>query len=38
MIAAWLLAEFFTRRRRMALPSIVLLCLFVAGTFAPQAI
>ena len=33
LIVAWLLAEFFTRRRRMALPSIVLLCLFVAGTY-----
>jgi len=28
---AWLLAEFFTRRRRMALPSIVLLFVFLAG-------
>ena len=27
--AAWLLAEFFTRRRRMALPSIILLLCFV---------
>lgn len=26
--AAWLLAEFFTRRRQMALPSIVLLAVF----------
>jgi len=32
--AAWLLAEFFTRRRRMALPSIVLLLAFVGGVFA----
>lgn len=32
-IAAWLLAEYFTRRRRMALPSIVLLCLFAASVF-----
>lgn len=31
---AWLLAEFFTRRRRMALPSIVLLVLFAAASFA----
>ncbi|MDZ4306634.1 hypothetical protein [Allopontixanthobacter sp.] len=28
---AWLLAEFFTRKRRMALPSIILLLAFVAG-------
>jgi hypothetical protein len=32
--AAWGLAEFFTRRRRMALPSIILLLAFVAGAFA----
>jgi len=32
--AAWLLAEFFTRKRRMALPSIVLLLAFVGGVFA----
>ncbi|CAH1657054.1 MAG: hypothetical protein KF735_06550 [Chelatococcus sp.] len=32
-IVAWLLAEFFTRRRRMALPSIVLLAVFVGATF-----
>jgi hypothetical protein len=31
--AAWLLAEFFTRRRRQALPSIALLLIFVAGAF-----
>jgi hypothetical protein len=31
--AAWLLAEFFTRLRRMALPSIVLLVVFVAAVF-----
>ncbi len=31
--AAWPLAEFFTRRRRMALPSILLLLAFVGGTF-----
>jgi hypothetical protein len=32
-IAAWLLAEFFTRRRRMALPSITLLTLFAVSVF-----
>ncbi|MCR2833274.1 hypothetical protein [Parerythrobacter lacustris] len=32
--AAWAMAEFFTRRRRMALPSIVLLLAFVGGVFA----
>ncbi|MBM6593990.1 hypothetical protein [Microvirga pudoricolor] len=31
--ASWLLAEFFTRRRRQALPSIVLLCLFAGSVF-----
>lgn len=31
---AWPLSEFFTRRRRMALPSILLLLAFVGGTFA----
>lgn len=31
---AWSLAEFFTRKRRMALPSIVLLLGFVAGVAA----
>jgi hypothetical protein len=31
--AAWLLAEFFTRRRRMALPSIVLLIVFACAVF-----
>ena len=31
--ASWLLAEFFTAKRRMALPSIVLLMLFVAAVF-----
>jgi len=30
-VAAWLLAEFFTRKRRMALPSIILLLAFVGG-------
>ena len=29
--AAWLLAEFFTRKRRMALPSILLMLAFVGG-------
>jgi hypothetical protein len=32
--AAWGLAEFFTRRRRMALPSIILLLAFVGGVAA----
>lgn len=31
--AAWVLAEFFTRIRRMALPSIVLLVVFVGAVF-----
>ena len=31
---AWPLAEFFTRRRRMAFPSILLLLAFVAAVFA----
>ena len=31
---AWLLAEFFVRKRRMALPAIVLLITFVGGVFA----
>lgn len=31
--AAWGLAEYFTRRRRMALPSILLLVAFVGGIF-----
>lgn len=31
---AWLLAELFTRKRRMALPSIVLLIAYVGGVFA----
>ncbi|MGF1549047.1 MAG: hypothetical protein ACFBQW_00710 [Sphingomonadaceae bacterium] len=31
--AAWGLAEFFTRKRRMALPSIILLLAFVCGVF-----
>ncbi len=32
--AAWFLAEYFTRRRRMALPSILLLLAFVGGVAA----
>jgi len=35
--AAWGLAEFFTKKRRMALPSILLLLAFVAGAFAATA-
>ena len=31
---AWGLAEFFTRKRRMALPSILLLLAFIGGTLA----
>ena len=34
---AWGLAEFFTRVRRMALPSILLLLAFAGGVFATQA-
>ncbi|HEV2078867.1 MAG TPA: hypothetical protein VGR19_03075 [Allosphingosinicella sp.] len=34
---AWGLAEFFTRKRRMALPSILLLLAFVGGVFAASA-
>jgi hypothetical protein len=34
---AWRLAEFFTRQRRMALPSILLLLAFVGGVFATAA-
>ncbi len=33
VITAWPLAEFFTRKRRMALPSIILLLVFVGGVF-----
>ncbi|TRD12202.1 hypothetical protein FGU71_10245 [Erythrobacter insulae] len=33
-ITAWPLAEFFTNKRRMALPSILLLLAFVGGVFA----
>ncbi|HEY0114229.1 MAG TPA: hypothetical protein VGB54_00775 [Allosphingosinicella sp.] len=36
--AAWGLAEFFTRRRRMALPSIILLLAFVGGVFVTSAV
>ncbi|MCY4395187.1 MAG: hypothetical protein OXC10_08640 [Rhodospirillaceae bacterium] len=32
-LASWALAEYFTRRRRMALPSIVLLLTFAGGAF-----
>ncbi len=32
--AAWAMAEYFTRQRRMALPSIILLLAFVGGVFA----
>jgi hypothetical protein len=32
-VAAWALAEFFTRKRRMALPSIVLLAVFAVASF-----
>jgi hypothetical protein len=32
-LTSWLLAEYFTRKRRMALPSIVLLLGFVLGMF-----
>jgi MFS family permease len=33
-VTSWLLAEYFTRRRRMALPSIILLLGFVGGIAA----
>ena len=33
-VTSWLLAEYFTRQRRMALPSIVLLLAFVGGVAA----
>ena len=36
--AAWGLGEFFTRRRRMALPSIVLLLAFIGGIFGTCAL
>jgi hypothetical protein len=34
LVLSWALAEYFTRRRRMALPSIVLLGTFAGGVFA----
>ncbi len=36
--ASWLLAEYFTRRRRMALPSIVLLLVYAVAVFAAVAL
>ena len=36
-VTAWALAEFFTRKRRMALPSIVLLLAFVGGVLTAAA-
>mgnify|MGYP004500908225 CR=1 FL=1 len=36
--AAWGLAEFFTRKRRMALPSIMLLLAFAGGVFLTSAL
>jgi hypothetical protein len=36
--ASWGLAEYFTRRRRMALPSILLLLTFVGGVLATLAV
>lgn len=33
-VAAWGLAEFFTRKRRMALPAIILLLAFIGGVLA----
>lgn len=33
-VAAWFMSEFFTKRRRMALPSIILLLAFVGGVVA----
>lgn len=35
--SAWILAEYFTRQRRMALPSIVLVLAFSGGIFATMA-
>jgi hypothetical protein len=32
-VSSWLLADFFTRKRRMAFPSIVLLCIFAWAVF-----
>ena len=36
-LTSWPLAEFFSRKRRMALPSIILLLAFVGGVFAGSA-
>lgn len=33
-VAAWFMSEFFTKRRRMALPSIILMLAFVGGIVA----
>ena len=33
-VSAWFLAEYFTRKRRMALPSIILVLAFAGGVFA----
>lgn len=33
-VSSWLMAEYFTARRRMALPSIIFLLAFVGGVFA----
>ncbi|MFX5370404.1 hypothetical protein ABTD31_19735, partial [Acinetobacter baumannii] len=35
-VAAWLFAEYFTRKRRMALPSILLVFAFAGGVAATQ--
>lgn len=37
-VCAWGLAEYFTRVRRMALPSIIFLIAFVGGVFATSAV
>ncbi len=36
-VASWLLAEYFTRKRRMALPSIVLLLVYAVSVFVGAA-
>ncbi|OWR01074.1 hypothetical protein [Sphingopyxis witflariensis] len=36
-VSAWFLAEYFTRQRRMALPSIILVLAFSGGIFATMA-
>ncbi|CAI2932096.1 hypothetical protein [Aminobacter niigataensis] len=36
-VASWLLAEYFTRRQRMALPSIVLLLVYAGAVFSTVA-